>query len=248
MHTNRLNLAGMFFLLVFIMLIGIVATAFIVHNVNPSSAASENQNEVFIIPTAEPTDMHPLSWRNQHKATVEAALSDPDLPADTREIYERELAIIQSDIASIANAKATVTASQIEGTNESEQSLNQTPLPQPTMPPFPRGILDDFTSPLPGSVGLVRSAWQDEVDGIWASAYGGAYTQEGNQGFIYVLRWQSREGGVLTEPLPGGLFDAPVQGGALTITDHNNGMLTLKTEDGQTLFFDVRSLEFVSGQ
>lgn len=227
-------------------LMGSVVGAFVMHRAEPSSAASGNQHERSGTPPANPPiDAHPSAWRNHHRATVEAALADPDLPAHIREVYERELAIIQADIARIADARAALPDVQPDPTSVSALPLAQTPLPLPTMPPLPRGILDAFTSPLPGSVGFIQSAWQDEVDGIWASAYGGAYAQNRGQGFIYVLRWQSWEGGVLADPLPGGLFDAPVPGGALTITAHRAGVLTLETEDGQTLFFDVQSLAFV---
>jgi hypothetical protein len=124
-------------------------------------------------------------------------------------------------------------------------TLNATPGSISTMGPLPSGIISRFNPPLPGQTAIFTNAWQDEVDDIWASAYAGAYTQNGEQGLIYVLRWQSWEGGILTDPLPGGLFVSPVQGGALTITAYNGGVLNLETEDGQTLFFDVRSLEFV---
>lgn len=250
MYMSKLNPRVLLFLLVLVVLMGTVAVVSGIQRARTSSAASEDQPEVSVTPMVRETaDMHPLSWRNEHRATAEAALADPHLPADTREVYEREIAIIQADMTSIADAQATLSAVQQTDTpGESVLSLNQTPLPVPTMAPLPRGILDDFTSPLPGSVGFIQSAWQDEVDDMWASAYAGAYAQNGDQGFIYVLRWQSWDGGVLTGALPGGLFDAPVQGGALTITTHNEGVLTLETEDGQTLFFDMRSLEFIPEQ
>jgi hypothetical protein len=249
MYMSKLNPRVLLFLLVLVVLMGTVTVVSGIQRARTSSAASEDQHEVSVTPMVRETaDMHPLSWRNEHRATAEAALADPHLPADTREVYEREIAIIQADMTSIADAQAMLSAVQTDTPGESALSLNQTPLPVPTMAPLPRGILDDFTSPLPGSVGFIQSAWQDEVDDMWASAYAGAYAQNGDQGFIYVLRWQSRDGRVLTGALPGGLFDAPVQGGALTITAHNEGVLTLETEDGQTLFFDVRSLEFIPEQ
>jgi hypothetical protein len=194
-----------------------------------------------------PTSIDPFALEQSLMATAEAALIDPTLSEQGRQVYENELQTLREQTTSVALARTSVAATKTVQPDISV-ALNATPGPISPMGPLPSGIIRRFNPPLPGQTAMFTNAWQDAVDDIWASAYAGAYTQNGEQGLIYVLRWQSWEGGILTDPLPGGLFDAPVQGGALTITAHNAGVLTLAAQDGQTLFFDVRSLEFVPEQ
>ncbi|NJK78672.1 MAG: hypothetical protein HC914_01655 [Chloroflexaceae bacterium] len=211
----------------------------------PPSAVAQGKNSTSVIST--PTSIDPFAIEQMLMATAAAALADPTLSEHGRRIYTDELQTLREQTTSVALARTRVAATKTAQPG-TPVALNVTPGPISTMGPLPSGILRRFNPPLPGQTAIFTNAWRNEVDGVWVSTYAGAYTQNGDQGFIYVLRWQSWEGGILTDPLPGGLFDAPVQGGALTITAYTAGVLTLETQDGQTLFFDVRSLAFIPEQ
>lgn len=189
-----------------------------------------------------PTD-DPFAWEISHMATAEALLADPSLSADARRVYERELRTLREETTSIALARTNVAATRTSNPRAT-RTIRATPRPVPTMEALPRGILDDFGSPFPGREGVVTSAWQDDVDGVWTSVYSGYLPDDSQQGFVYVLRWQSVANGILSEPLTGGRFMTPTQAGGLEIVAYDDGILTLVGKAGHTFSFDVRNLRF----
>jgi hypothetical protein len=87
---------------------------------------------------------------------------------------------------------------------------------------------DDFTP---------TNQWQGEWADLWVRVYAGANPNEAEQGVLWVVVDNSGDYGS---------YDAPTQGGALTIIAANGLVLTLQDASGATLYFDVASRKLVN--
>jgi hypothetical protein len=89
-----------------------------------------------------------------------------------------------------------------------------------------------------GSDVKIENVWQEKVLGGYVQAYAGSLAKDSTQGIVIVL---SESPG-----LEGGRFLTPQKSGAVRIVEADGFRLVLQANGGETYYFDIPSLSFVS--
>ncbi|MCE5258502.1 MAG: hypothetical protein LLG44_05500 [Chloroflexi bacterium] len=108
------------------------------------------------------------------------------------------------------------------------------------------GAIVEVQPPFPSSVYRITNAWYyDSEQGtertfVWA----GSYTRQGEvePGIVVIQIYKRSEMNQAAETT---VYDAPQGVGALTVTGAEGMRLTLQSEEGQTLYFDLAGRQFM---
>lgn len=123
----------------------------------------------------------------------------------------------------------------LTGTLPPTNAKGAPPTPVGTEVPWPTGIVEDGESPFATSF-VFKNRWQEVVDGQRIIVYAGSTKSDASQGIVLV--WEvSRDFNQV--------YPSSVREGALRVLAANDLRLTLTTESGTSLYFDVPSRQFV---
>jgi hypothetical protein len=205
-------------------------------SVVPSAAPTADANTPTIPPTptqalqavVEQQFYFPGEWEEAEHLRKE--LLRTDLDPDTRQAYEEQLWIMDR----AATLRATAQAELVAGATP-----RPTDTPGPTPLPLPRGVLDQPSGSFSYSDFVEQNMWRDEVDGYWWIAYAGAEGVDTSIGAIVVIKVRNHES------VARGRIRTPGHTGSLRITAAQDGILTLRAEDGSIHMFDVRTFAWV---
>jgi hypothetical protein len=108
------------------------------------------------------------------------------------------------------------------------------------------GIVNMQQGPFLSSVFTVRNFWQGPVGSDWVLAYAGAKPSADSTasqgGIVLYTETVNQAGGFDMHPL--GTFLAPAGSPALTITAVQGNLLTVRSEAGRTLSFNLQTHQF----
>ena len=151
-----------------------------------------------------------------------------------------EQAIAQTRIARHAEV-ATEVAENIINPKPTKKSEPFIPV-EVTDIPMPTGIFTNISKAQFFWVDIVpENRWQGYIMGQNMRVYAGASGDDPNQGLLYVIV-VSNNGAHYTW----GGYPTPVKSGSVHIESYDGSRLTLKTKDGDTLYFDAAALRFIS--
>jgi hypothetical protein len=153
-------------------------------------------------------------------------LQRTDLDANLRQSLEEKLRIEDQN----AILRATTQAKIADGSLV--PPTGYAPLPGPTDPPPPRGIIEGASGPFSSSDFVVQNMWQDEIDGIWVVIHAGANGDDRKQGALSVVRR-------LPTGIKGGRYPTPQKSGSIRIVAVKDTLVSVIAEDGSTYIFDL---------
>lgn len=102
------------------------------------------------------------------------------------------------------------------------------------------GILEGGEFFRPGQA-HIENRWQDYVNGVFTTVYAGAFADDPQQGFVYVLK-DLPDGNI-----DGAMYPTPAKAGELRITVKNGLRFILAAGGGRTFTFDLATRTFVGG-
>lgn len=106
---------------------------------------------------------------------------------------------------------------------------------------FVTGIFNHGSSSYKPSEVTITSAWQGIIYGNYYQIEVGALVSDPSQGVVYYKVMSSN-----FAVIDMGRILTPVKSGAITLTDEKSLRLIIETENGNNLYFDVQSKQFVS--
>lgn len=105
------------------------------------------------------------------------------------------------------------------------------------LPPRPAGILEDEPAPFHSFEFMLSNQWQGTISGQWVHVFAGADGQDASQGLIFLMIEKTD----MLLRLP-----TEVKEGAVRILAEENLRLTLQTEAGTLLYFDIPARQFAA--
>lgn len=85
----------------------------------------------------------------------------------------------------------------------------------------------------------MQNAWQNQVNGFWASVVAGARQSDPEQGVIFTA-WEFPNAAIWQ------FMNTPTKAGSVKISSEENYRLTLEATDGTIFYFDIPSQSFVN--
>lgn len=112
-------------------------------------------------------------------------------------------------------------------------------------------IIEGGPSPFPALTFAIQNAWYEEVNGRRITVLAGARRGDGASEFphpwqsVVIVSVQSLDGKT-SFPAEGGVLEAGIKADELRILDARGERLVLLAQNGQTLYFDVPTRQYVS--
>lgn len=173
---------------------------------------------------AQPT----LSPELAHIATLQAALDSGQGDTLTRRSLEEKL--------QMAVRIATQQAQALLVTPEVEGQEAVTPFPTPV---FETVLFEGSEGLISPATAAVQNGWQGSVEGVRLQLFAGAEAANPRQGVLILVTFEEGAGGRTLR-----VFSAPQPHGWLRIVSVQDGVVELRSEDGGTSYFNLRTLEF----